>query len=131
MNQVGSTETSTSNTTNIQTTPDDTPTDRAENVKATNKNSTNHQLVSINEQQLLPKDNSFTCLSLSDCQLTTPDKTATTTTTLIPPPQPIPPNANVRHVQTFSLDMNNSQSNGSILVRAYSEQEKEKPTTSL
>ncbi|UJR29322.1 hypothetical protein I4U23_010534 [Adineta vaga] len=133
----------------------------------------NEQTLSTNEQ-LLPKGNSFTTISISDFELNNLDKTPS------PPPPPSiqpllpPPSADetVRQAQTLSLDMNqkpqtqtfsldmnsapptktttqmlsidmnslpstqtltmdmnSSQPNGSVLVNAYSDQEKDKFTT--
>ena len=90
---------------------------------------TSTQAVTMNEaQQLLPKANSFSSISTSDSELKDLNQTSTTVT-LFPSPSPTLPAESARHEQTVSLDMNATRSNGSLLVSAYSTQEKEKFST--
>ncbi|CAF1329040.1 unnamed protein product [Adineta steineri] len=90
--------------------------DRQEYKSTTNENLTNP------EPQLL-NVNSFTAVSISDFELHGLQRT--TAASLFSSPICDLPNDNVQHTQQFSLDMNNFQPTGSILVRAYTQQGKD------
>ncbi|CAF4190673.1 unnamed protein product, partial [Adineta steineri] len=85
------------------------------------KSTTNENLTNP-EPQLL-NGNSFTAVSISDFELHGLQRT--TAASLFSSPISDLPSDNVQHTQQFSLDMNNFQPTGSILVRAYTQQGKD------
>ncbi|CAF1307645.1 unnamed protein product [Adineta ricciae] len=88
---------------------------------------------SSTKELLLPKGNSFTTVSISDFELNNLDKTPSSPIQPLLPP-PLSPssslvNETVRQTRTVPLKANFTQSNGSVLLNAYSDQEKDKFTT--
>ncbi|CAF3561829.1 unnamed protein product [Adineta steineri] len=98
-------------------------TDNRQELKSTtNENLTNNQSRLTDPEPQLLNGNSFTAVSISDFELHGLQRT--TAASLFSSPISDLPNDNVQHTQQFSLDMNNFQPTGSILVRAYTQQGK-------
>ncbi|CAF1307520.1 unnamed protein product [Adineta ricciae] len=111
------------------------PIDSQTNTPSHTNPPSNKQTSLSTKELLLPKGNSFATVSISDFELNNLDKTPPSSSPiqpLLPPPLSSPSslvNETVRQTQTVPLKANFTQSNGSVLLNAYSDQEKDKFTT--
>jgi hypothetical protein len=96
---------------------------RHEYINDGNDNQTNNHSILINEEDPLTQENSFACMSISDFEL---NPLNVTTTSFFSPSMNSLPDANVQYIQETSSKTIKSNQNRSVLVRAYSEQEKNK-----
>lgn len=117
---VNANETFTDYKNNNKTIENEMPDYRHEYIKVENDDEINHQSMLINEERPLPQDNSFACVSISDFELNTLNAT---TTSFFSPSTNSLPNDDVQQITTEPIV---PQPIGSILVRAYSQQERNK-----
>ncbi len=101
----------------------DQPDYRQEYVKVENDDEINNQKTFINEERPLGQENSFAGVSVSDFELHTLNAT---TTSLFSPSMNSLPNMDVQQIKETSPKIIHSKPIGSVLVRAYSQQEKNK-----
>ena len=76
-----------------------------------------------NDERPLPQENSFACVSISDFEL---QQLNATTTSFFSPSMNSLPSDNVQEIRETSKITTHSNLLGSVLVRAYSQQERNK-----
>ena len=77
----------------------------------------------MNDEPQLTQENNFTCVSISDFES---NPLNITKTSFFSPSLISLPNSHVQYTTEYLSRMSKSEGNGSILIRAYSEQEKYK-----
>lgn len=90
----------------------------------------NNQLSFLNDQRFFPQESCFACVSISDFELQPIN--ATTTTSFFSPSMNTLPTDGAQYVRESSIRKTNTLKlpTGSVLVQAYSQQEKEKSANS-
>jgi hypothetical protein len=96
---------------------------RHEYIRDGDDDQTNNQSILINEEPPLAQENSFASVSVSDFEL---NPLNVTTTSFFSPSMNSLPNNDIQYIKETSIKTNISKPNRSLLVRAYSEQEKNK-----
>jgi hypothetical protein len=97
---------------------------RTEYIKVGNDDEqANNQTILTNEEQPLPQENSFACVSVSDFELQTLNAT---TTSFFSPSMNSLPSVDVQNIRETPKKTMDSKLIGSVLVRAYSQQERDK-----
>lgn len=96
---------------------------RNEYIRNEDDDKPNNQSLSANDERPFTQENSFACVSISDFEL---NPLNVTTTSFFSPSMNNLPNNDVQYTKETSVKTKVSKPNGSVLVRAYSEQEKNK-----